>query len=82
MFLESNERVQVLNNKKQQIMGVTPQRGCPRFKTAINTNAEELQHINTAISIARDFFQKVKGRNKELKNSFGESATSFEQFIN
>ena len=61
-------------------MGVTPQRGCPRFKTAINTNAEELQHINTVIYVAKEYLKKAKDSNKQLKKIFDEAATNLEQF--
>ena len=74
--------MQGLNKNKQQITGGTPQRGRSSFNTARNTNVKELQHINTAIYVAKRYLKKAKDRNKELKNIFGESATSFEQLRN
>ena len=57
IVLEVNERVQGLNNNKQKIKGGTPQRGHSRFNTVINTNAEELQHINTSISVTNEYLK-------------------------
>ena len=70
-----------LNNKKQQIKGGTSQIGCSRVNIARNTNAEELQRINTEIYVAKEYLRKAKNRNEELKESFDESATHLEKFI-
>ena len=60
IFLEGNQHVQGLNNNKQKITGGTPQRGIPRVNTARNTNAKELQCINTSISVAKGFLKRPK----------------------
>ena len=78
IVLESNESVQGLNNDKQQITGGTPRRGRYRFNTSRNTNPEDLQRINTAISVAREYLKKAKDSNEELKKIFDEYETHFE----
>ena len=53
IVLESNELAQGLNNEKQKIVRGASQRVCSRVNTARNTHAEELQRINTEISVAK-----------------------------
>ena len=78
IVLESNERVQGLNNNKQKITGGTSQRGRYRVNTPRNTNHEDIQRINTAISVAREYLKKAKDSNEELKKIFDEYETHFE----
>ena len=73
IVLESNERVQGLNNEKQRITGVKSQRGRSIVNTTRDTNDEGFQRINIEISVSREYFKKAKDRNKELKKSFDEA---------
>ena len=57
IVLGSNEHVEGLNNKKQYIMGGTPQIGHSGFDAARNTNVKELQNINTYISVVKEYLK-------------------------
>ena len=72
--------MQGLNNEKKQITRGTSQRGSSRVNTARNMNDEELQCIDTEISVAKQYLKKAKDRNEDLKKSFYEPATHLEQF--
>ena len=50
--------------RREKITGGTPQGGHPRFITAINTNNEEIQRINTAIYVSKEYLKKSKDKNK------------------
>ena len=67
-------------NKKKKITGGTSQRSRSRVNTARNTNAEELQRINTEIYVAKEYLKNSKDRNEELNKSFDEAATHLEHF--
>ena len=80
IVLETNDRVQGLNSDKQQTTGVTSQISHSSLNTTRNTNYEELQSINTAIYVAKEYSKKSKDKNEKSKKSFDEAPTHFEQF--
>ena len=60
IVIEANERVQGLNNQKQQTTGGLSQRGSSRVNTARNTNDGDTQPTNTAIYVAKEYLKSPK----------------------